>query len=447
MTIAENRRSNGICSISVKGFKCLEHESRVDIRPLTILAGANSSGKSSIMQPLLLMKQTLEASYDPGPLLLHGPNVKLTSFEQLVPRPRLGSGDHTLTFSVHSSNDNHHSVKFSASTGHKIEISELSIETEGTRILRLTPGKRGPDLHRDLSQFLSDQGMPMLAVPSNTTIATYRDRCFLAVTNEPLDGDKPSFPTIRFSSFPAHDLTRMIHVPGLRGNPERVYARTAWGPSFPGTFEKYVASVIANWTENSDHRPRRLETILGQMGLTREVSARRVNDAQLELQVGRLPWANSRGQDLVSIADVGFGVSQVLPVLVALLVADEGQLVYVEQPEMHLHPRAQYALARIMVDAANRGVRLVAETHSALLLLHIRTLLAQGEIDPEMVRLHWFSRDPESGATAIETADVDERGAFGNWPEDFGDIELTAEGAYLDAVEERAGERGEAARS
>ena len=86
------------------------------------------------------------------------------------------------------------------------------------------------------------------------------------------------------------------------------------------------------------------------------------------------------------------------------------------------------------MEAANRGVRLVAETHSALLLLHIRTLLAQGEIDPELVRLHWFSRDPESGATSIETADLDERGALGNWPEDFGDVELTAESAYLDAV-------------
>src|ERR1019366_5928412 len=52
--------------------------------PLTVLAGANSSGKSSIIQPLLLLKQTLEASYDPGPLLLTGPNVRFTSAEQLL---------------------------------------------------------------------------------------------------------------------------------------------------------------------------------------------------------------------------------------------------------------------------------------------------------------------------------------------------------------------------
>ena len=177
------------------------------------------------------------------------------------------------------------------------------------------------------------------------------------------------------------------------------------------------------------------------------MSTRRVNDAQLELQVGRLPGATSHGQDLVNVADVGFGVSQVLPVLVALLVADEGQLVYIEQPELHLHPRAQYRLAQIMADAARRGVRLVAETHSALLLLHLRTLLAKGEIDPDLVRLHWFSRDPGDGTTSIHTADMDENGAFGDWPEDFGDVDLKAEGAYLDAVETRISENGKTAAS
>ena len=100
-----------------------------------------------------------------------------------------------------------------------------------------------------------------------------------------------------------------------------------------------------------------------------------------------------------------------------------------------------------MVEAAKRGVRLVAETHSALLLLHVRTLLAQGEVDPDLVKLHWFSRDPEDGTTSIDTADLDEDGAFGGWPADFGDVELMAEAAYLDAVEKRRSEDGEAARS
>jgi len=68
---SQNQESaKGITRISVSGYKSLYEECSIEVRPLTILSGANSSGKSSIMQPLLLMKQTLEATYDPGSLLL-----------------------------------------------------------------------------------------------------------------------------------------------------------------------------------------------------------------------------------------------------------------------------------------------------------------------------------------------------------------------------------------
>src|ERR1044072_6556948 len=72
-----------IAEITVGGFKSIADEKNIEIRPLTILAGANSSGKSSMMQPLLLWKQTLESNYDPGPLFLNGPNVKFTSLDQV----------------------------------------------------------------------------------------------------------------------------------------------------------------------------------------------------------------------------------------------------------------------------------------------------------------------------------------------------------------------------
>src|SRR6516165_6634739 len=71
--------------IQVGGFKSISEEQNIELGPLTILAGANSSGKSSMMQPLLLLKQTLEAPFDPGPLLLDGPNVRFTSARQFRP--------------------------------------------------------------------------------------------------------------------------------------------------------------------------------------------------------------------------------------------------------------------------------------------------------------------------------------------------------------------------
>src|SRR5438045_1272368 len=83
-TKGSNSKVHGISYLTVGGYKSIIDEQSIEIRPLTILAGANSSGKSSIMQPLLLLKQTLEAPYDPGPLKIDGPNAIFTSIEQLL---------------------------------------------------------------------------------------------------------------------------------------------------------------------------------------------------------------------------------------------------------------------------------------------------------------------------------------------------------------------------
>ena len=86
--------------LTVAGFKSISEEQNIDIRPLTILAGANSSGKTSMMQPLLLLKQTLEAPYDPGGLLLDGPNVSFTRAEQLVSRTQSASPEPIMVFGL-----------------------------------------------------------------------------------------------------------------------------------------------------------------------------------------------------------------------------------------------------------------------------------------------------------------------------------------------------------
>ena len=79
----QNPQISGITEIVVSGYKSIRDEVSLQITPLTLLAGANSSGKSSFMQPILLLKQTLEASYDPGALLLNGPIVRFTSVDDL----------------------------------------------------------------------------------------------------------------------------------------------------------------------------------------------------------------------------------------------------------------------------------------------------------------------------------------------------------------------------
>ena len=454
----EEDLNNGITAISVQGFKSLAKESRIEIRPLTILAGANSSGKSSIMQPLLLMKQTLEASYDPGPLLLNGPNAKFTSVNQFI--SRLQKDSNGQAFSVEIEHDEYptHKISFSLIKDQALEIRDMIIGG-GAHSLHLVPHQRADDLEKAISEFFGEE-MKCPKLPEGLQWVVLRNRCFLSIAIETLRG-KDIFPggakskiismlsTIFSTIFSTsididEELPRMIHVPGFRGNPERAYKVTTPGPDFPGTFENYVATIIAQWQARHDDRLKMLGDILADLGLTWKVSASAVDDTQIELQVGRLPQPEPT-DDLVSIADVGFGVSQVLPVLVALLIAEPAQLVYLEQPELHLHPRAQHGLAKILVETAKRGVKLVVETHSAVLLLRMQTSVAEGNLDPGLVKLHWFSRKSDDGTTSIQSADLDTNGAFGDWPEDFGEVELMAEAAYLNAVEERSKNNGKGA--
>ena len=259
-------------------------------------------------------------------------------------------------------------------------------------------------------------------------------RCFLRFESQ--DGHRSLSITPDLESH----ISNSIHLPGLRGNPERIYKLTSTSPRYPGRFEYYAASIIHEWQERTDNRLKTLTRDLHTLGLTGQVGAEKIGDIGIEIKVGRLPHRETSETDMVSIADVGFGVSQVLPVLVALIVAQPGQLVYLEQPELHLHPRAQVALAQVLAAAARRGVRVVVETHSSLLLLAVQTLVAEGDLSPELVKLHWFTRG-ENGATKIDTADLDEAGAYGDWPEDFDDVDLKAQSHYIKAAQSRLAER------
>ncbi len=147
---------------------------------------------------------------------------------------------------------------------------------------------------------------------------------------------------------------------------------------------------------------------------------------------------SSSCSDCVNIADVGFGVSQTLPVLVALICAKKNQFVFIEQPELHLHPNAQFKLVEIISDAINRGVKVIIETHSSIILRGIQISVVKNKIEKDKVSLNWFTQDKDSGKTIVTKAKLDSFGAFGDWPENFDDTYLKVEQLYLDAVEEKS---------
>lgn len=396
------------------------------------------------MQPLLLLKQTLEATYDPGPLLLNGPNVLFTDAEQMFSRGSGSGRSGSLTVGI-GIGETGISTRFGKNRKNGLEIRAITYSTGDVEFTL----HQKMDAHEIIGLFPREVEHARY-LPN--FVAIDRDRCFLEMKiAQTISGKLPpngvSFTPNELAPIMLSGMIKkvmvellrgLIHLPGLRGNPERTYPVTAVGGFFPGTFEKYAASVIAQWQASKQSaKIEELSNDLERLGLTWKVTASSVSDTQVEIQVGRLASASrGRPRDLVNIADVGFGLSQTLPVVVSLRAAEPGQLVYLEQPEIHLHPRAQTAMAQILADAAKRGVRVVAETHSSLLLMGIQTLVAEGELSPELVKLHWFRRR-DDGSTMIESADLDEAGAFGDWPEDFAEADLSAQSRYLDAAEAR----------
>ena len=464
----EQPQPRGITRITVQGFKSLRDETSIEIRPLTILAGANSSGKSSIMQPLLLMKQTLEAPYDPGALLLNGPIVRYSQSEQMF-HSSLHKKSRFLKFSFGLSVNGGRSINvtFKKTPSLPVELAaitylvpkkgalvkrKLQPEMSDTAVMGIVRDMIPPPLREITSELIKRGGKWKVAV----------ERSFITVRLEVQDEDGTT--GSRFSMDPgsavfAEAIQRVLYVPGFRGNPERTYQLIELGSAdphifytFSGRLDNYVASIVHWWGLNkSGKKLAALCTGLQNLGLTKVVNTEKINDVAVEVRVGRMPTSyKGDDQSTVSIADVGLGVSQVLPVVVALLIAKPGQLVYIEQPELHLHPRAQAAMAGLLADAAKRGVRVVIETHSDTLLLAIRKLVTQHANDrdegkpvderrglaADLVKLHWFSRNQE-GVTEVRSADLDDDGAFGDWPEDFAETEFDLRVDYLNEVNRR----------
>ncbi|MBF0474287.1 MAG: AAA family ATPase [Deltaproteobacteria bacterium] len=414
----------GITAMTVSGFKSIAEPARIEIRPLTILAGAGSSGKSSMMQPLLLLKQTLEADNDPGPLLLNGPNVRFTSVDQLLSKGTKGVPTNSFQIEIETGGSSVN-LKFAKKNSKRgVEVRQ-TVVSHGVESMVMRPGMTHEEIYLAIPSSYKAEGGIVRDGGFDFKWKVVQNRFFLSF----LYGDG----SFRFQlSWPEQiiepHLSRMIHLPGLRGNPERAYPAYDDIQNFPGTFEHYMADMIADWQMLRDSKLYQLSNWLEMMGLTWKVEAKYLSDTLIELRVGRSPKkTKTSSKDMVNLADVGLGVSQVLPVLVALLAAEPGQMVYLEQPEIHLHPRAKMALAQILVEAVKRGVRIVAETHSSMLLRGIQTLVARGDLDPGMIKLHWFQRDPDDGMTTVSSADLDENGVSGSCPKDFGQMTLEAE--------------------
>ena len=404
----------------------------MDIKPLTILAGENSAGKSSVMQPLLLLKQSIERNFEPEALLLNGANVKFTEVNQVLSHLKSGKRLDNFYITLNVGSDRYLKLCFSKEEKHFIVTETIFKDKDGKINL-----KRKME-HEEIIEIKHPAIETILALSKRSKengeikLTVTQDRCFLTVDaeleNQTLTLALPS----RLFQW---DISRIIHVPAARGKLQRNYPVTAVGPIYQGTFEDYVGSIIAHWQREDRKKLKTLRYFLKALDLTWFVEAIRRDASSIEVNVGQFK-KSTIGYHVINVADAGFGLSQCLPVLVALIAAEEGQMVYLEEPEIHLHPNAQYELARVLTDAAMRGVKVVVETHSTYLLLCLQTQVARKELNNEDVSLYWFSRDKE-GETQIEEGTFDLLGRYGNWPVKFDDILLRIQREYYIAARKR----------
>ena len=157
------------------------------------------------------------------------------------------------------------------------------------------------------------------------------------------------------------------------------------------------------------------------MGLIEEFKVNPISEQRQEYEVK----VRTKGsKDWVDLPDVGFGISQVLPVLVQCFYAPAGSIILMEQPEIHLHPSAQSALADVMIDVINskengadRNIQLIIETHSEHFLRRLQRRIAEDSVPRKNVSAY-FANIAKTPAT-LEPLQIDIGGNIQNWPENF----------------------------
>ncbi|WP_165760203.1 AAA family ATPase, partial [Niastella populi] len=130
----------------------------------------------------------------------------------------------------------------------------------------------------------------------------------------------------------------------------------------------------------------------------------------------------------LDITDVGFGVSQVLPVIIQGFLSKDSSITLIEQPEIHLHPKMQADLADLFIDIAIKQNQkkggsisskyMIIETHSEYLLKRLRRRISEKKISSEQVAIYYVEPQEENKSAEIRKIDINEKGAF-EWPKDF----------------------------
>ncbi|MBI5061995.1 MAG: DUF3696 domain-containing protein [Desulfatitalea sp.] len=467
--------------LHIRNFKGWKDTGPIRMAPITLFFGANSSGKSSIGQFLMMLKQTVESPDRKAVFYPGGKNsaVQLGSYPEMVfqrnPKNKISFAYHwdfkdILKIKDPVSGDSYSgdSLSFEAEVGlgdkdqYSLVLDRLEYDLFQKDRQTLSIGM---DRHIEAKSEYSVKA-------KSYSLKKYRGRQWF-----------PGAP-VRFYGFPdevvayhqnadfvqeinlRHEMffRSLFYLGPLRTKAERLYSWTGIEPEGVGyAGENTVAAILAARNRKiSLFKPGAkraspatfFEEIIAlklkEMGLIEEFKVNPISEQRQEYEVKVL----TRGsEDWVDLPDVGFGISQILPVLVQCFYAPQGSIILMEQPEIHLHPSAQAALADVMIDVINsreanadRNIQLIIETHSEHFLRRLQRRIAEDAVPQDKVSAYFA--DITKTPAKLEPLQIDLFGSIQNWPENFfgdemRDISEQAKAAMTKRMRKNSGSTGE----
>ena len=208
--------------------------------------------------------------------------------------------------------------------------------------------------------------------------------------------------------------SRINHVSPLRAHPKRYYMLDKANVTF--SLDTLDGDSIAEVLKENSRIKRRVNKWLNNFKLSVDVEEFKEVIHHLKVKQNELN---------LDITDVGFGISQVLPIIIQGFLSRNDSLTMVEQPEIHLHPKMQADLADLFIDMVkgNKEKAVIIETHSEYLLRRLRRRISEGKIPAEQVSICLFHPQTQDVGAVIEHLDIAKKGFF-KWPENFYDGEL-----------------------
>jgi len=402
-----------LTELRISNFRIFDDEVTVRFRPITILIGRNSSGKSSIVKFLLMLQQSTDQG-SPRFLSTDGPSVNLGAFSKLrnsLTRKR------SLSFSLASRSDirpvgwlpallrsdpdsliYHAKATISYSGRANIGRYDYSLLNQTSRRTAV----RIAEKILDDSSFLDEQ-LPIKVAMKDAARTVSEGTTSVEFSMNDALGKHELISTMR------HQLRSLRHLSPVRDESQRVITASNPPVDRVGKTGQYALPHLQQMvSEDRD----RYEFILPHLQRVAGIEA-----VRFETSSGYLSQAFARNRTTgadVLIADYGFGVSQCLPVFIQGALMAPYTSLAVEQPEAQLHPTAQLELGSFFADLwTMRNVGSIIETHSSNILLRLRRLIAKGDLSCRDVTVAYFTIDDENGdMPVVKNLDINDDGSM-----------------------------------